>query len=112
MGRRITTRTNITESTHAITALKNAGWVFTEEGASVLVRSGPLKGATIDLRTGRIDGNAAHMGRDHVGALRRDYGEAKFRVEAAREGVQIIGRSVDKCGDIRLKCRMTVAGRA
>ncbi len=109
MSKRITVKTEIKDKGHAITALKSAGLAYEEMGSTQLrIKSGDLANATIDLTTGVISGDSDFAGhrRETFGTLRKHYTEAKFRHEAAREGVQIKQRLDAKDGSVILKCRM------
>lgn len=107
MSHQITTQTNITDKDLAINALKIAGWNYRESGSRLTVQSGPMTGASIDLTTGEISGDAdlVNRGDDSMGALKRYYGEALVRHHAATEGYEIENREIEQqTGDIILHC--------
>jgi hypothetical protein len=107
MSKRVTTKSNITNKDFAVTALKNAGLAFEEMGSTLLIKSGELANASIDLKTGLISGDTDYGHRKEVlQSVIKHYSEVKFRHEASREGVQIKGRVEQKDGSIVLKCRM------
>ena len=109
MGQRITVKTDITNKDFACQALKTSGLAYEEIGSTLLrIASGTLAGTTIDLTSGAVSGGT-DLGRkrESLGSVRQHYAEAKFRHEAARAGVQIRARTVEKDGTIRLSCRMT-----
>jgi hypothetical protein len=108
MSKRMTLKTNITDKNFAITALKASGLSYEEMGDKMLrITSGSLVHCTIDLTTGNISGDSdTGFRREALGTLRRDYTEAKERFTAARDGVQIKQRLVNKDGSVTLKCRM------
>jgi len=107
MSRRVTTKTEIKDKALAIDALKLAGMSYRDEGASLLITSGACANARISLATGEISGDSdfAHNA-ETLGALRQFYGEAKYRLEAQRQGITITSRSIERNGDIVLMCRM------
>jgi len=106
MSHRVTTRTEIKDKSIAIQALKSAGFSYAERGdTSISVTSGPMSGASIDLRTGVISGDTDRRhSQKSLGALRKHYTEAKFRKEALKQGHQVESRQVLKNGTIRLIC--------
>jgi len=107
MSHKITTQTSITEKTLALSALKTAGWAHSESGDNIRVTSGPMSGSTINLKNGTVSGDSDHVNKsdDSMGALKRYYGEAKFRKEALMQGIDIENREVEaQTGDIILHC--------
>ncbi len=108
MSKRTTTRTDITDKGFAIAALKAGGLAYEEVGdTTLLIKSGPLANASIDLTNGVISGDTDFRHRSgDAGTLRRDYTEAKQRFLAQRKGHQVKSRVEQKDGSIVLVCRM------
>jgi hypothetical protein len=107
MSHRVTTETEIKDKALLAQACKTAGITFTEAGDTIRFTSGSLAHAVLDLKSGRITGDSDYNHtRDGLGSLRQAYGEAKYRNECSRRGIQIESRSVEKNGDIVLMCSM------
>jgi hypothetical protein len=68
------------------------------------LRGRGLEGVTVDVSTGEV---VLLDGVDHrvVDSLRQHYAEAQFLAEAARHGIDVLSRTVDKDANIILKCR-------
>jgi hypothetical protein len=102
MSHRIVMESPITNKDLAIQALKSAGWKYTEQGSNVLVvTSGPMRNATINLLTGNVTGDSDLHSKDTLDALRQSYSEAIVRQEAIKSGATIETREVLKNGNIR-----------
>jgi len=87
----------------AIAAIKAAGLGYTEVGNTIRFNSGRMANATLDLTTGDISGDTDYgHTQDVLGALRQNYGEAKFKQECNKQGIMIESRQVEKNGDIVL----------
>lgn len=107
MSHRVTTQTEIKDKTLAIQALKDAKMAFSDMGDSLSITSGPIAGATVDLKSGVIHGDSdrGHRGgNDGLGVLKRYYAEAKVKQECALQGVTMHNRIVEKDGSIRIRC--------
>lgn len=107
MSRRITNKVDITERDVAIDALKLADLSFVAKGEHTLViTSGALKNATLDLRTGSVYGDSdfGHT-EESFGVLRQYYAEAKLRLECMKNGTTIEERQTDCEGNIILLAR-------
>ncbi len=108
MSHRVTTQTEIKDKELAIAALHQANCAFTERGNELTITSGPLKNATLNLATGRIEGDTdfGHKNNnDSLGFLKRFYAEAKVKQECAIQGITIEERTVEKDGTIKLLCQ-------
>lgn len=107
MSHRVTTETEIKDRVLLTQAAKAAGITFTEHGNTVRFTSGAMSGATLDLGTGRITGDSdyGHTA-SGLGALRQSYGEATYRNQCGRQGIQIESRTLDREGNIVLMCSM------
>jgi hypothetical protein len=108
MSHRVTTETEIKDKVTLTAACKTANISFVDQGHdSIRFTSGGLTNAVLDLKTGRITGDSDYgHTRDGLGALRQHYGEAKYKAECARQGIQIESRTVDREGNIVLMCSM------
>lgn len=97
MSRAITLQTEITDPDLACQALKQAGILYDLAGDQIFLKSGDLRDAVLDLRTGRVQGDSdyGHTS-SKFGLLRQYYGEAKARAEHAKNGVHIEQRLVDE----------------
>ncbi len=107
MSHRVTTETEIKDKALLVQACKTTGITFSEQGEQIRFTSGKMANATLDLRTGRITGDSDYGHTSSgLGELRQAYGEAKYKGECARQGIQIESRSVDREGNIVLMCSM------
>jgi hypothetical protein len=105
MSRRVTTKTEIKDINLAKSALQQAGFGFEEQGSTLYITSGELRGCSIDTRTGDISGDSDYgHAASKMGALRQFYAEQKYKVELAKNGGYVEGRSVNKDGEIVLMC--------
>lgn len=102
MSHRVTTQTDIKEKDLAIQALKAEGWSYTETGDTLHITSGPMRNASLNLRTGNVTGDTDWHSRDTLGALRQQYSVAKVRKEAIKTGAVIESQETMKNGDIRM----------
>ncbi len=107
MSHRVTTKTEIKDKALAAQALKIAGMGYQDMGTSLRITSGKMCNATINLQTGEISGDTdyGHTNKS-LGALRQAYGEAKYRAECMKQGINITSREVNRDGDVVLYCRM------
>ncbi len=105
MSHRVTTETQIKDKELAASTLTKLGAKYSVSGNSILITSGPMANASIDLSTGRVTGDTDFR---HSSALFGDlvqaYGESKYRAECAKQGVSVESRIVEKNGDIVLMC--------
>jgi hypothetical protein len=108
MSHRVTTETEIKDKALLTQACKTAGVTFAEMGQeSIRFTSGPLSNAVLDLRSGRITGDSDYgHTTSGLSILKQHYGEAKYKNECARQGIQIESRNVDHEGNIILMCSM------
>ena len=107
MSRRITNKVDITERDLAIEALALANYSYLEEGSNLVVTgSGPLRNATVNLRSGEVIGDSdfGHT-EEAFGVLRQYYAEAKVRAECLKSGTTIEEREIDSEGNIVLLAR-------
>jgi hypothetical protein len=108
MSHRVTTETEIKDKVILTQACKSTNITFTDQGADhIRFTSGAMANATLDLRTGRITGDSdyGHTA-SGLSALKQAYGEAKYKGECARQGIQIESRTTDHEGNIILMCSM------
>jgi hypothetical protein len=108
MSHRVTTDTEIKDLNLLTAACKSASINFSDMGNSqIRFTSGSLNNATLDLKSGRITGDSDY-GHTATGlsALKQHYGEAKYKAECLRQGIQIESRTVQSNGDIVLMCSM------
>ncbi len=104
---RLFTRTDIRDTALLRKAAEALG-LRVRSRSEVKVVSPELPGmAVVDLATGVLSAPAEW--RPVISQLRKHYAEAKFRAQAAREGVEIRSRIVQPDGSIVLKCRMPAA---
>lgn len=108
MSHRVTTETEIKDKGLALQALKQAGFSYREVSPDTLtITSGPMTHASLNLTTGTVSGDTDHgHSRDSLGVLKQFYGEAKYRAECLKQGIQIESRQLDKQGNIVLMCAM------
>jgi len=110
MSHRVTVQTEIKDREHALSALKQLKVDFREQGETIHMTSGDFNGASINLKSGLITSGDVDYYRNSdagkLGLLRQAYSEAKFRAEAFKQGVDIGERTVNKDGDVILRCRM------
>lgn len=107
MSHRVTTETEIKDKALLTQACKTANITFSEHGETIRFTSGSMSGATLDLKSGRITGDSDYgHTHDGLGVLKQAYGEAKYKNECSRQGIQIESRTVDREGNIVLMCSM------
>ena len=106
MSHRVTTETEIKDKALAVKALKQAGMAYQEHGENITITSGPMRSASIDLRSGVVSGDSDFHSREVLGMLKQYYGEAKYRKECEIQGIQIESREIQANGDIILQCSM------
>ncbi len=105
MSRRVTTKTEIKDKDLAVQAMKAAGLQYQDQGESLHITSGKMRGAIVDLRTGDISGDSDYgHTTEGLGMLRMHYGEAKYRRECLRQGITIESRTLNKAGEVELIC--------
>lgn len=103
MSHRVTTQTEIKDKALAMQAAKTAGFSFVEDAQGLRFTSGGLKNAYLNLQTGEITGDTDYgHTQDKLGIFRMHYGEAKYRLECARQGIMIESRQVNRDGEIEL----------
>lgn len=107
MSRRIFTQTTMNDKEVAIAAIALAGYDYTAHRNQIYIESGPLKYATINLTTGRVEGDVdfGHT-ESSLGVLRQYYSEALFRRDCLKNGTQIDGKEVTEEGDVVLTWHM------
>jgi hypothetical protein len=107
MSRRVTTKTEIKDKDLAVQAMKAAGLQYQDQGESLYITSGSMRGATLDLRSGSVSGDSDYgHTTEGLGALSLHYGEAKYRRECLKQGISIESRTILKNGEIELICNM------
>jgi hypothetical protein len=108
MSHRVTTETEMKDARLLAQAAKTAGVTFTESsGGLIHFTGGLLGGAILNLKTGQVSGDSDYGHTTEVlGGLRQAYGEAKYKAECIRQGIQIESRTVDREGNIVLMCAM------
>jgi len=108
MSHRVTTETEIKDKALLAQACKTANVSFSEMGnETIRFTSGPLSNAVLDLKSGRITGDTDYgHTKSGLDTLKQHYGEAKYKNECSRQGIQIESRSVDHEGNIVLMCSM------
>jgi hypothetical protein len=107
MSRKITNKLNITDADLAKDCLHLAGLDFQEHGKTLLITSGELHHARLDLETGIISGDSDHgHSAAKFGMLRQYYAEAQLRQEYAKNGTTVDERQSDLDGNIVLMWHM------
>lgn len=103
MSRRIENKMEITNKDLAMRALQQAGISYQDMGTEIVMTSGDLANARIDLITGSVRGDSdfGHTSQK-FGVLRQYYSEAQVREEYNKSGTMIDGRSVDQDGNVVL----------
>jgi hypothetical protein len=109
MSRRVTFRSELKDRDLTIQALKSLNYSYNETGSNtLLITSGPMNRATINLSTGEVEGDSDYHTRGELGGLRQAYSEAEFRRITQRQGATIESREVNASNQvIRLLVRMT-----
>lgn len=107
MSRRISFKSEIRDKDLAINALKSLNYGYRDAGESLVLTSGPLNRATIDLRSGEVVSDSDWHDKSALGGLRQAYSEAEIQRQIHREGATIESRSVNAAGQIKILCRMT-----
>lgn len=102
MSHRLTIETKITDRESIIDALQANKITFREDGQIVTLTTAPYNNTTIDLRTGLVQSgdvdyarnrDGSRISQEQIGVLRQWYAEAKYRIESAKEGIQITDRT-------------------
>lgn len=95
MSHRLTIQSEMTDREACIDALRANKIDFREQGQSLVLQTGAYRDTTINLKSGTVtSGDSDHVSVDksQLGLLRGWYAEAKFKIEAGREGIQITNR--------------------
>jgi hypothetical protein len=101
----MTFQTEIKIAGFALAAAKAAGLGFHLAGHK-LVADGDDYSLELDLDTGVLDGSGPAFPAK-LGLLRQSYAEARFTVEAIKQGFQVVHRARSSNGDLVLICRVT-----
>jgi hypothetical protein len=108
MSRRVTFRSELKDRDLTIQALKSLNYSYTESGRdTLLITSGPMNRATINLKSGEVEGDSDFHSKGELGGLRQAYSEAEFRRVTQRQGAVIESRDVLSNGQIKMRVRMT-----
>ncbi len=108
MSRRVTFRSELKDRDLTIQALNALQYTYSEVGKDVLqITSGPLNRASINLKTGDVEGDSDWHTRDGLGGIRQAYSEAEFNRITQRQGAIIEKRDVIEGGKIKILVRMT-----
>jgi hypothetical protein len=109
MSHRVTFRSELKDRELAIQALKSLNYSFDEAagGNTLLITSGPMARATINLKTGDVEGDTDFHSKNVLGGLRQAYSEAEFLRVQQRQGATIESRHVNERGEIKILVRMT-----
>jgi hypothetical protein len=102
MSHSIQIQTKITNKAAAEKALQAQKWDFSSSDYSIRVTNGPLKGANIDLKTGKIVGDTDWHDKASLGALDQPYAEVLLMEELQTQGGFVESREVLKDGTIRI----------
>jgi hypothetical protein len=108
MSHRVTVQTEIKEKEHALSALKSQKIEYREQGDTIHLLSGDYSGSSINLKSGMItsgDTDYHRVDAGKLGLLRQAYAEAKFKAEAFKQGIEISDRTLNRDGEIVLRCR-------
>jgi len=95
MSHRLTIETQITDPEAAMDALRANKIEFRQQGQVLSLQTYPYQDTSINLKTGLVvsgDSDRVQTDKSQLGLLRGWYAEAKFKIEAAREGIQITDR--------------------
>lgn len=108
MSRRVTFRSELKDRDLAIQALQSLKYSYDESGSStLLITSGPMARATINFKTGEVEGDSDYHSKGELGGLRQAYSEAEFRRVTQRQGASIESRTVNERNEIKIRVRMT-----
>jgi len=103
MSHRVTTQTEIKDKALAIQAANSAGISFTEDANGLRFTSGSMKNAVLNLKTGEITGDTDYgHTTDKLGLFRMHYGEAKYKLECARQGIMVESRQMNRDGEVEM----------
>jgi hypothetical protein len=103
MSRRITTKSEMTDKELVMEASRRSGIAAHDLGSTIQFLSGPMRNATLDLRTGTIVGDSDHGHTSAgLGMLRQHYAEAQVRREFMKTGTNVSDRQVNEDGNIVL----------
>lgn len=108
MSRRVTFRSELKDRDLTIQALNALQYTYSEAGNNTfLITSGPMNRASINLKTGEVEGDSDFHSKGELGGLRQAYSEAEARRIAQRQGAVIESRNVNDRGEIKIRVRMT-----
>jgi len=108
MSRRVTFRSELKDRDLAVQALQALKYNFDEAGNStLLITSGPMSRATINFKTGEVEGDSDFHTKGELGGLRQAYSEAEFRRITQRQGATIESRTVNGKNEVEMLVRMT-----
>lgn len=100
MSKKVTTQTEITDRSICLEAFKSAGLNFREVTEHTFeVRMAHSVG-TLDLRTGKIEGDDMSFRNVDFDTLKQHYAEKKYVWELRKRGASIHNREIDKEGNI------------
>lgn len=108
MSRRVTFRSELKDRDLTIQALNALQYTYSEVVKDTLhITSGPMNRATINLKTGDVEGDSDWHTKGELGGLRQAYSEAEFRRITQRQGAIIESRTAIDGGKIKILVRMT-----
>lgn len=103
MSHRVTTKSSMTDRAIIEGVCKRQGIGFSVSGTTLQFTSGPLSRATLDLRTGNIQGDTDYHNETVLGSLRQAYSLDKVKYEHSKNGVMVERQEQDG-DDILLHC--------
>jgi hypothetical protein len=109
MSHRVDIKTKITQKPIALKALQKKGWDFVDQGNSIRIQGGPMKGASINLTTGDVVGDSDWHDKATLGGLNQGYAEALVEDEISRANGIIQSRTVGSDGSVVILASMQLA---
>jgi len=108
MSHRITTKSSMKDVSAIKAALEKKGWSFSQKGNNFKINSGPMGGASIDAVTGSITGDTDYHDDDKLKMLNQTYLEVITLRDIENQGGEVLERSIEKDGSIRLVVRASM----
>lgn len=108
MSKRITIKTQFTDKAALQRACNDNDWAFKIQGDRADIDGGPLRGATINLKTGDVTGDTDFHSEATANAFGMAYSEALWMNRISETGY-LEGREVLEDGTVRLTAYVAVA---
>lgn len=112
MSHRVSIKSSITNAAACEAALKSKNWTYSLNNNIVHVTGGPMRGASINLRTGEVAGDSDYhraSNSEGLGALNQAYAEQLIRMDVASKGGYIEECITQRDGTVRMVANLSFA---